>query len=181
MKTLKIKSTNLFSHKEQGVTLFISLILLMVLTIIGLSAAQRSTLQERMAGNTHLQNVVFNAAESAIGGFLAEANVGDSTVNTHVLDILRQNSLINDQCYNELGVRVACDGTFLDGDKAKAVTSKMSARVLDNCNVIKCQGFSVSEGVGTIGCRVFEVDATGTAGAATSNHIFTAYEVTTCI
>lgn len=53
-------------RKQQGITLAISLIFLLVLTIIGISAMSTSTLQEKMAGNMKDKVLSFQAAESAM-------------------------------------------------------------------------------------------------------------------
>ena len=51
---------------QRGVALFISLVLLLVLTIIGVSAVQTTSLEERMARNTHDSVLAFEAAEVAL-------------------------------------------------------------------------------------------------------------------
>ena len=54
------------SQKPRGVALFISLVLLLVLTIIGISAVQSTSLEVRMARNDHDSLLAFQAAESAL-------------------------------------------------------------------------------------------------------------------
>lgn len=53
-------------RSQRGVALFISLVLLLVLTIAGVSAVQTTSLEERMARNTHDTLLAFQAAESAL-------------------------------------------------------------------------------------------------------------------
>jgi type IV pilus assembly protein PilX len=53
-------------HKNTGVALFISLVLLLLLTIIGVSAVQTTTLEVRMARNEHDTLLAFQSAESAL-------------------------------------------------------------------------------------------------------------------
>ena len=54
-------------HKSQaGMALFISLVLLLVLTIIGVSAVQITSLEVRMTRNEHDSLLAFEAAESAL-------------------------------------------------------------------------------------------------------------------
>ena len=73
-----------FSRRQQGVALFISLVLLLVLTIAGVSAVQTTSLEERMARNTHDNLLAFQSAESALreaeGWILA--NVGSTAIFT---------------------------------------------------------------------------------------------------
>jgi type IV pilus assembly protein PilX len=64
---------------QQGAALITSLIILLVLTMLGVSAMNSSSLQELMAGNMRDQNLSFQAAEAAlrdaervIGGFVVE-------------------------------------------------------------------------------------------------------------
>lgn len=57
---------NKLIRNQSGAVLLVSLIFLLLLTVIGLSAIQSSTLQERMAGNTRDINTAFQAAEAGI-------------------------------------------------------------------------------------------------------------------
>ena len=52
--------------KQDGVALFISLVLLLVLTLLGVSAMQGTSMQERMSRNSHDSVLAFQAAESAL-------------------------------------------------------------------------------------------------------------------
>jgi type IV pilus assembly protein PilX len=56
----------LSARRARGVALFISLVLLLVLTIIGVSSVQTSSLETRMARNEHDTLLAFQAAESAL-------------------------------------------------------------------------------------------------------------------
>lgn len=52
--------------RQQGAVLMVSLIMLLLLTVIAITASNTSTLQVRMANNSQLQNIAFQAAESGI-------------------------------------------------------------------------------------------------------------------
>lgn len=54
------------SNRQKGAALFISLMLLFLMTIIGLNALDTATSDERMALNTQHEQEVFHAAESAV-------------------------------------------------------------------------------------------------------------------
>jgi type IV pilus assembly protein PilX len=54
-----------FLH-QQGSALIISLLILIVMTLIGLTGIGSSTLEEKMAGNTRDQALAFQAAEAAL-------------------------------------------------------------------------------------------------------------------
>ena len=53
-------------NQKDGAVLIISLIMLLLLTIIGITAIQITLLEEKMAGNLQEQNIAFQAAESAL-------------------------------------------------------------------------------------------------------------------
>jgi len=53
-------------NQQKGAVLIISLILLLLLTLIGASAIQTSTLEEKMAGNMRDQNIAFQSAEAGL-------------------------------------------------------------------------------------------------------------------
>jgi type IV pilus assembly protein PilX len=53
-------------HKQQGIVLFVSLVLLLLLTIISVSAVQTTSLEERMSRNARDEALAFQAAESAL-------------------------------------------------------------------------------------------------------------------
>jgi len=176
----KYKKANILAAKQSGAALFISLILLMALTIIGLSAANRSNLQKRMATNMHIQNLTFNAAESAVGAFVVDSFTGNKLLAGHVLYDLRINGSLSGVCYDQSGIRVACSGVYLDGDRAGSLKSEVNVTVLSDCNPAACGGFSLGEGSNRVGCRVFKIDGEGTLGNQTSTTSLWAYEITSC-
>lgn len=53
-------------NRQSGAVLVISLIMLLLLTMIGVSSSQNSGMEERMAGNSRDKNLAFQAAESAL-------------------------------------------------------------------------------------------------------------------
>jgi len=59
---------------QSGVVLVISLVMLLLLTLIGITGMNSTTLEEKMAGNMRDRNIAFQAAESALK--VAENNLG---------------------------------------------------------------------------------------------------------
>ncbi len=53
-------------QRQRGTALILSLVFLLLLTILGVTAVSTSTLQEKMAGNMKNQNVALQATESAL-------------------------------------------------------------------------------------------------------------------
>jgi type IV pilus assembly protein PilX len=62
---------------QSGVVLVVSLIMLLLLTIIGISGMQSTVLEERMAGNMRDRNLAFQAAEAGLRD--AEAYLNSNT------------------------------------------------------------------------------------------------------
>jgi len=62
MKKLMLKQT----QKQSGAVLVLSLLMLFVLTLVGVSSLNTTTLEEKMSGNTRNQQLAFHAAEMAI-------------------------------------------------------------------------------------------------------------------
>ena len=60
------KRSLLALRQQRGVVLVISLIMLLLMTLIGVTAMQTVTLDERMAGNSHQRNIAFQAAEAGL-------------------------------------------------------------------------------------------------------------------
>jgi len=52
--------------QERGFVLIVALVLLLVLTILGLAAAQTTSLEERMAGNARNHSMAFEAGEAGL-------------------------------------------------------------------------------------------------------------------
>lgn len=54
------------ARRQSGAVLVVSLMILVLLTLLGLTAIQASTVQERIAGNTRNLDLAFQAAEAAL-------------------------------------------------------------------------------------------------------------------
>ncbi len=53
-------------HRQRGITLIICMIVLLVVTLMGLSSIRDTSMEERMAGNLRNRTLAFQAAESAL-------------------------------------------------------------------------------------------------------------------
>lgn len=87
------------SRKQRGVALIVSLILLVVVTLLGLSGMQNTSLQERMSGNMYDRSVAMQAAEAALRAAEAaiSANPGGGVDCTAVAcDVIPANTFDND-------------------------------------------------------------------------------------
>ena len=72
-------SIKVYNHRQQGNTLVLILMFLSLMAMMGLTAMQGSTLQERMAGNLRDRNFAMQAAEDALrfAEDLAQARAGN--------------------------------------------------------------------------------------------------------
>lgn len=62
-------------RREEGAVLVVGLVMVLLISIIGISAIRGSNLQESMAGNMRERNLAFQASESALR--VGEASVAD--------------------------------------------------------------------------------------------------------
>jgi type IV pilus assembly protein PilX len=60
--------------RQTGATLVVGLILLLVLTVVGVSGMNTATMEVAMAGNTQFQSDAFQEAEDGIDTVLAQRN-----------------------------------------------------------------------------------------------------------
>ena len=67
MKTRRIHGSGIASPRRQdGVALFIALVVLLIITVLGISGLQTTTLEERMASSARDRDIAFQAAEAAL-------------------------------------------------------------------------------------------------------------------
>lgn len=64
------------THREQGIALVTALILLLVMTILGISTVSTASMEVRMAANDQFLENAFQAAETGLDGDLARLNNG---------------------------------------------------------------------------------------------------------
>ena len=67
-------SVNRYSN-QQGVVLIICLLMLLVISIVGLSSISTTKLEEQMASNAQVKNIVFQASEATLEDGLDDINL----------------------------------------------------------------------------------------------------------
>ncbi len=70
MRTLSLSTYN----KQNGVVLVVSLIMLLILTLLGISALNTTSMEEKMATNSQSINRAFQAAEAGIDAAYADSD-----------------------------------------------------------------------------------------------------------
>jgi len=71
--------------KQAGAALIVALVILLAVTMIGISAVKSGLFHERMAFNAQANELSFQAAETAISGVIEEAKTNGSML-TKILD-----------------------------------------------------------------------------------------------
>lgn len=160
---------------ERGVVLIVSLIMLLLMTIIGVSGMQSTTLEEKMAGNMRNKNLAFQAAESA----LEAGEIFLGTKKSAELSALVFSCAGTDGLFTQSGV---CSGTATkpiwdddtvwanDKTNVKSVSYpgkfadiQASPRyIIEDLGLTDCHG----SGAGTNDCRHFRVTARAVGGTA---------------
>jgi Tfp pilus assembly protein PilX len=79
MVTIMKNQHRIIANRQTGVVLVISLIMLLALTLIGVTSSNVTGLEERMAANSKDKNLAFQAAESALR--YVETNLGATNIN----------------------------------------------------------------------------------------------------
>ncbi len=172
---------------QQGITLFISLVMLLILTMLGISSVQTTALQERMSRNSLDNNIAFQAAESAVRD--AEDYIED-TFNSlvpfdaasaeddglyyeadfdEVPNWVGVNWLKNQACEDDtvpVGVRIAgspvagvCTQPKFIIEHVKTVVSDQDRLNLDN----------IGQDTGTGRTQIFRITSLGTGGSSTAH------------
>ncbi len=78
---MNIRSYSFSSRNQNGAVLIVALVMLLLLTIIGISSMRGTSMQERMAGNLRDQSQAFQAAETSLRrGELAVRNMSITTI-----------------------------------------------------------------------------------------------------
>jgi type IV pilus assembly protein PilX len=63
-------------HHQRGATLIITLVMLVLITLVGLSSLRATTMDEKMAGNARDRDKAFQAAEAAVQFCLGQLKDG---------------------------------------------------------------------------------------------------------
>lgn len=78
------KIHNTFIQKQSGSVLIISLIILVAMTLIGITAMRTSVMEEKMTGNMRDKELAFQAAEATLRE--AEQYIQDNVISTVAFD-----------------------------------------------------------------------------------------------
>ena len=164
-------------QKQQGVVLVISLLMLVSLTVLGVSAVSSSLLQNKMAISMESQSLAFDAAESAIAAVAFESEdqiLLGNVVLTDPLSQARQGNQLNPQantlsCYDNLtwtGRTLTENGLTAGANHTVAgnYNSVPEVRSWSRTAFVReqaCLGSSNVQGGGSLSCHVFLIRGCG--------------------
>ncbi len=67
-------------QNQQGATLFVAMIMLVIISLIGVTALKNASVEEQMSANLYQKNMTFQASESAV-----ESTINNTALLTSVL------------------------------------------------------------------------------------------------
>ena len=94
------ESSSATCHRQRGTALIMSLVILMILTILGITAMGTASLEEKMSGNTQEGTRAFEAAESGLNQALTTAGSLDlnvTTTNTFTYSAMKASASVSTQ------------------------------------------------------------------------------------
>ena len=161
------------AYNQQGAALAISLLMLLILTLIGVSGMQGTILQERMASNTRDRSIAFQAAESAVrdaevflesivttGGFDGTAGLFADTQAAP--DFLAASTWSNDA--NSVAAS-AVSGSYA----APRYLIKQTAILTGLQGAMNLKGYANNKGTGDV--TTFHITARGIGGSTDSSEV----------
>ncbi|MCP5019051.1 MAG: hypothetical protein GY938_27795 [Ketobacter sp.] len=97
------------SNGESGAALIVALLILLMVTLIGMTSLKSGLFHERMAFNAQAEELTFQAAETAINGVIAQARfngslltkIMDSGTNAVVHCVTSDEGLEENSCSND--------------------------------------------------------------------------------
>jgi type IV pilus assembly protein PilX len=148
---------------QRGATLMISLMILLVMTLIGITSMGTSNLEEKMAGNDRDQNISFQAAEAALRQ--AEDYVNNDIVSTAAFDGTNTGLYTQDSNPDIFDAATWANaityvGTVNYANSAPQYIVEIISTIGEDD--INAHGYGESSGSGTI--TAFRVTARGTGG-----------------
>lgn len=110
--------------KQQGVVLFVALIVLLIISLLGVSSLRVGLVEERMSFNSQISNVSFQAAETAIAAIYNNLETNDQVI------LSTDGGKTAVFCVNRGGIAGGddCDTAFLDAAQGDTGTIQSWSR-----------------------------------------------------
>ena len=105
------------TQQQRGAVLFIALIILLMVSMMGVSAMRSGIFHERMAFNTQVEEMTFQAAETAVNGVIKQARTNEGNLLGRLVAL----NQVTTQCFsrsNGLSSGECTAGQFVDSRDA---------------------------------------------------------------
>lgn len=173
MKTSLFTNLNRFKVNQNGSVLLISLVVLLILTIVGVSAMRNTVMEEKMVGNMRDKGLSFQAAEATLR--MAEKYIEDNIVSTNAFDTDGSDGLYdksNMQVWKSLNwdandsiANSDFDGTYNVSEPPRFILQHI-ASISSDANNLNLGNYGQNTGAGTIEVFLITARATGGSGNA---------------
>ena len=162
---------NIAKREQTGAALLVSLIILLILSIIGISAMRGGLLQLLMSANSQQSEMAFSAADAGVSAVVYNASeegivgsiLGGATTTPHQATTY---SVDNEGAVAALDDDD--DAPNFDSNRDTPITVVTADVTYRDCP-FKCPGYSIKEGTGSNFCHAFEVNSTGAVADAEAN------------
>ena len=155
--------------------LFVSLAILLILTILGLASVQTTTMQERMVLNSQDTNIAFLAAESGLVDAEALIEMYDSTVDFYAFDA-NASGLYLDTSFDVPSNWSSVDWDDVDGNYKTAVThlagtAAQPKYIIEHVKTVAADQNQMSlenigQSIGVSSRQIFRITVYGTGGTS---------------
>ena len=163
---------------EQGIALFLSLVMLLILTMLGVSSVETTSMQERMARNAMDSDLAFQAAESAAqdGADYIENNI--NTLAPFDAANAASNGFYYSNAYNQTPNWKQVDWTsttnLRTGETSIAGVAEQPKYIIEHVETVVSQEDTlnlnnIGQGTGGGRTQIFRITSYGTGGTSTAH------------
>lgn len=153
--------------KEQGVVLIISLLILLVMTVIGISAISNTSMEERMSNNFQQSMVAFQSSESTIQSVFVAGDPGGAGATRNPFYATASDPLVTSLNAGLNATTTTVTKNMDPLNKLKVGLSTTATISFTGTSQL-CPGYSTG-----INCMKFEIDTSTTLGGTKTgaNHV----------
>lgn len=149
------------NRHQSGAALLMALVILIVLSVIGISAMRSGLLQGLMAANSQQAAMAFNAADAGVESMYISASA-EGFMTGGMLATAFEGGAV-ERYVDQNGALSVVDTTKMDEDRGERAVVSSNVDLQGGCaesHPLMCTGFSADST--TVQCYVFTSTATGT-------------------
>jgi type IV pilus assembly protein PilX len=166
-------NNQLYIASQNGSVLLISLVILLILTLVGVSAMRNTTLEEKMAGNMRDKGLSFQAAEATLRA--AEKYIENNVLSTQAFDADGSDGFYdksNMQVWKSLSwddndsiENSGFDSTYNVAEPPRFIVQHIASIASDE-NTLNLGNYGQNTGAGSVEVFLITARATGGSGGA---------------